>query len=384
MAGRWQNRIVGHGTKPADQFQANPGNFRIHPMNQRRAVKASLDTLGWVGVVIENVRTGNLVDGHERVWQALQSDNAEVPFIQVDLSPEEEAQALLSLDPMAALAGTDTGKMDELLRQVETDNEDLAEFLGDLAEQNGLYFGTPPEVPDDPGAEIDRADELREKWQTATGQMWQLGGHRIICGDCTDAAVVERVMGGERADLLLTDPPYGIGYGADGFSGTHGWKDYGKTEWDNARPTKETILFYVSLSGEQIIWGGNYFTDYLPPMMRWFVWDKGQRDFSLADCELAWTSEQKAARVFSYSRAKALQDGKEHPTQKPVDLMAWCIEQANSPAVIVDPFLGSGTTLIACERLGRKCRGVEIAPKYIAVTLERWAQMTGQTPVLLD
>ena len=188
MAGKqnpsnWQNRIVGHGAKPADQFQANPGNFRTHPKHQQRAVKASLDTLGWVGAVIENVRTGNLVDGHERVWQALQADNAEVPFIQVDLSPEEEAQALLSLDPMAALAGVDTAKMDELLKQVETDNADLAEFLSDLAEQNELYFGTPPEVPDDPGAEIDRADELREKWGVKSGDMWGLGAF-TVCPKC--------------------------------------------------------------------------------------------------------------------------------------------------------------------------------------------------------
>ena len=116
-----------------------------------------------------------------------------------------------------------------------------------------------------------------------------------------------------------------------------------------------------------VLWGGNYFADVLPPTMGWLVWDKGQRDFSLADCELAWTSRQKAARVFDMSRASALQDGKVHPTQKPVKLMAWTIEQVTDRALILDPYLGSGTTLIAAEQLGRKCYGMEISPAYYNV-----------------
>ena len=147
----WKNRIVGHGTKPANQFQANPNNFRTHPQSQRRAVKASLDDLGWVNVVIENSLSGNLIDGHERVWNALkQGEETEVPYIQVELSEAEEAQALLSLDPIAAMAGTEAAKMDELLKQVQTDNADMQEFLSGLAEENGLYFGDEggPEFPE--------------------------------------------------------------------------------------------------------------------------------------------------------------------------------------------------------------------------------------------
>jgi ParB family chromosome partitioning protein len=134
----WANRITGYGTKHASQFMAHPLNWRKHPQRQRSAVKGSLDSLGWVSVVIENQRTGNLVDGHERIWQALQNNDAEVPFITVDLSPEEEAQALLSLDAIAALAQTDAGKVDELLRMVETDNTDVMQFMDDLAKDAGV------------------------------------------------------------------------------------------------------------------------------------------------------------------------------------------------------------------------------------------------------
>src|SRR5690606_31081311 len=98
----------------------------------------------------------------------------------------------------------------------------------------------------------------------------------------------------------------------------------------------------LAAGNEQIIWGGNYFTDLLPPTMQWLVWDKGQRDFSLADCEFAWSSQRRAARIFDYPRALALQDGKVHPTQKPVALMKWCIDQLPKADTILDCFLGSG------------------------------------------
>jgi site-specific DNA-methyltransferase (adenine-specific) len=118
--------------------------------------------------------------------------------------------------------------------------------------------------------------------------------------------------------------------------------------------------------------------------MRWLIWDKGQRNFSLADCELAWTSSQKASRVFTFSRAEALKDKKQHPTQKPIALMEWCLDKYQEANIILDVFLGSGTTLIACENLRRKCRGIEISPEYVAITIERWNRLTGKTPTLIS
>lgn len=125
------------------------------------------------------------------------------------------------------------------------------------------------------------------------------------------------------------------------------------------------------MSKEQIIWGGNYFTDILPPTMRWLVWDKGQRDFSLADFEMAWTSQWKAARIFDYARGKALRDGKEHPTQKPVELMSWCLTFVPKAKSILDPFMGSGTTGVACARVGRPFVGIEREPKYFEIACRR-------------
>ena len=125
--------IIGFGIKRASQFQHHPLNWRQHPPRQQSAVEGSLNTLGWVDFVIENKRSGLVIDGHERIWNALKHDDAYVPFMQVDLSESEEAQALLSLDAMAALAETDQANVDALLEQVTTDDPDLMQFLEDLA-----------------------------------------------------------------------------------------------------------------------------------------------------------------------------------------------------------------------------------------------------------
>ena len=192
-----------------------------------------------------------------------------------------------------------------------------------------------------------------------------------VIGDCTlylgDCLEILPTL--EKVDAVITDPPYGIGAGRE--KPHNGWADYGVSDWDLDRPARAAFDLIREKGGAQIVWGGNYFTDYLPPTMQWLVWDKGQRGFSLADCEFAWSSQRKAARIFNYARAQALQDGKEHPTQKPVQLIKWCIERLENPQTILDPFMGSGTTGVACANLGRKFIGIEIEPKYFDIACER-------------
>lgn len=137
----WANRITRHGVQSADQFLANPRNPRKHPQKQRDAVKGSLNTLGWIAPVIVNARTGYMIDGHERVWQALQNDNAEVPFIEVDLSEAEENLALASFDWITHLAVYDPDNLDALLRDVQTDDVALQAVIAELAESVELYAG---------------------------------------------------------------------------------------------------------------------------------------------------------------------------------------------------------------------------------------------------
>ena len=209
----------------------------------------------------------------------------------------------------------------------------------------------------------------------------RIGGQRLILGDCVK--VMKNIP---RADLLLTDPPYGIDYGrAGGFSASHRWGKWRENvAWDTERPKPETFAAMLAGSKEQIIWGGNYFADLLPPTMRWLAWDKGQRDFSLADMELAWTSQQAAARVFTYARGKAVLDGKQHPTQKPLALMEWCLGFMPNAQTILDPFMGSGTTLVACQRMGRNATGIELDPDYFDIACKRVDEAARQPDLLID
>lgn len=150
----------------------------------------------------------------------------------------------------------------------------------------------------------------------------------IINGDCLE---IMRKMPDKSFDLVLTDPPYGINMDSKLHKkdGRYGYKDYGNSDWDRAIPTRDYFDEIFRVSKNQIIWGGNYFVQYLPPKMGWLVWDKGQRDFSLADGELAWTSFDKALRIFSVSRSSALKDVKQHPTQKSLEVMKRCILYAD-------------------------------------------------------
>lgn len=177
-------------------------------------------------------------------------------------------------------------------------------------------------------------------------------------------------------DLLLTDPPYGIradncGGRKQAKRGKGTWKDYGDTNWDAERPPASCFTLMLEKSKQQIIWGGNYFVDLLSPTMRWLVWDKGQRNFSLADCEFAWTNHWKASRVFTYHRSKANRDGRVHPTQKPLALMQWCLGFAKDCKTVLDPFCGSGTTLLACRIEGRTAIGIELNEIYCEAAAKR-------------
>lgn len=200
--------------------------------------------------------------------------------------------------------------------------------------------------------------------------------NKVHCANCLDFM---KDMPDNCVDLVLTDPPYGIGAGKE--KEHNGWRDYGYNTWDENRPNKECFDEIFRVSKNQIIWGGNYFIDYLHPAMCWLVWNKGQRGFSLSDGELAWTSFNKALRIFDYSRAKALGDNKQHPTQKSRALMEWCLRNNSKETdLILDPFLGSGTTAVACKELGRKFIGIEISKEYCSIAEQR---LSNTTPCLL-
>ncbi|QYC10581.1 DNA methyltransferase [Brevundimonas nasdae] len=196
-----------------------------------------------------------------------------------------------------------------------------------------------------------------------------IGGAVMHLGDCLDVLPTLAM-----ADAVVTDPPYGIKADRNRNSERWGWVDYGNGGWDNERPSPEVMALVLKAAKHAVVWGGNYFTDMLPatPLSKWLVWDKGQEGFSLADCEFAWCSFEGAIRRKTCSRSRALQDGKEHPTQKALAVMEWCIGQLpKGCGSIIDPFAGSGTTGIAAVRLGMNFVGVERDPGYFDIACRR-------------
>ena len=198
-----------------------------------------------------------------------------------------------------------------------------------------------------------------------------IGDATLYLGDCVDILPTL-----PKVDAVITDPPYGIGQ--DGGAQRTRGKKYTNGEklgWDKSRPDK-SIFDALEAAGEvRIYWGGNYFADYLPATMGWLYWEK-RMGGDFADGELAWTSQHRALRQFSYFRKNK---GDEHPTQKPVDLMRWCIEICkNTPQIILDPFMGSGTTGVAAIQLGRKFIGIEREERYFQIACERISNAVAQ------
>jgi DNA modification methylase len=172
-----------------------------------------------------------------------------------------------------------------------------------------------------------------------------------------------------KVDAVVTDPPYGIGEDGGRFRDRKGGghRVLPKRGWDNTRPAPEAFSLIASAADSAIIWGGNYFADLLPPSKGWLYWDK-LRGGDFADGELAWTSLDRALRKFTLCNKMP---GKEHPTQKPVALMEWCLGFLPNAHTILDPFMGSGTTLVACQKLGRAGIGIEIDPDYFEIACRR-------------
>lgn len=234
---------------------------------------------------------------------------------------------------------------------------------------------------------------------TKRGDLWILGDHRVMCGDATDRADVERLMDGERADLVFTDPPYGTNKKTQGERGRIGGKAHlamglrqeafvtaarqyapilGDHSTEAARLNWEIV---EGFSDGQIVWGGNFFADFLPSSRGWLIWDKQNGGTAFADAELAWTSFDVPVKLYRFLWNGLCRKGSHavnpvprvHPTQKPVELhMDILSDFSEMGDIVLDCFGGSGTTLIACDMTGRQCRMMELSEAYVDIIVKRW------------
>ena len=371
----------------------NSHNWRLHPEYQRKALGEIYKKVGWAGMplVYFSEREGKLtfIDGHLRKEE---TPDLTVRVAVTDLNDAEADILLSTYDPLGRLAEVNVDALAELEKSIDID---LGDFWP-VGELETLLKGlNGDDEVEEAEPQIDKAEELQKEYGTALGQVWRLGEHRLAVGDCTDEGVVEGVMEGEIVDACITDPPYGQRY-LQGGDNRPPSQSYNRTQkkhvkipiiGDDTKFDPSPFLNYDVV----VLWGANNYADLLPCSRGWFVWDKkpdvGSNDF--ADGEMAWTNLDKVLRIFRHRWSgvlRASQNGQTvlHPTEKPISLFVWCIEMTNAGNTIFDPFLGSGTTMIACENLNRKCRGIEIDPGYAAVSINRWESHTGQKAELIE
>jgi site-specific DNA-methyltransferase (adenine-specific)/modification methylase len=203
-----------------------------------------------------------------------------------------------------------------------------------------------------------------------------IGDATLYLGDCMDILPTL-----DKVDAVITDPPYGI-EGTWKGGNSNGWgKFQGEAEKWDVRPSW-FANWALSTNAKLIVWGGNYFE--FPISGSWLVWDKVVREFTSGHCELAWTNLKKPIKAFNFSHGELASEGKQHPTQKPLSLMKWCINQAGIPESILDPFMGSGTTGVAAIQMGRKFIGIEREPKYFEIACKRIEQATKQEDMFVS
>ena len=364
--------------------------------NAVEAVANSIREFGFKNPIIVDAE-GVIVAGHTRYKAAQALELQQVPVIRADdLTPEQVRAFRLADNKTAELAEWDLPLLDIELEKLGT--FDMSDFGFEL-----------PDFDDD-DTEITE-DEAPEEVETRCklGDIWQLGDHKLICGDSTDPAVIDRLMDGVKAKLLLTDPPYGIdvvkGNKVDGDKAFGKVDGGGQTKFgkvggrnivksktysaiigdDTTDTAKANYDVALTCTENQIIFGGNYFTDFLPPSRCWIVWDK-QNTGNFADAELAWTSFDRGVKLYHFLWNGLCREGSRevegktrvHPTQKPVGMLADILKDfSEENDSILDCFGGSGSTLIACEQLNRKRYMCELDEHYCSVILQRYINFKG-------
>ena len=396
MPDQWHNRITGYGEEAPDTLLANPRNFRRHPKHQQDALAGVLRDVGVVQDVILNRRTGFLIDGHLRVSLAVRDGQATIPVKYVDLSEDEEALILATLDPIAALATVDAEILENLLREVTTGDAAVQAMLDALAVDAGIVPGLA--VPGGGGDDFDTTPDDGPT-RVQRGELWQLGDHRLLCGDSTNADDVARLMGGERVGMVFTDPPYGMSYKGVTF-GKGGIRNDGEDEWQEILSVAISLLsdiatdvviaicfaparLHAFFEATKPLRFHRRLTIYKPNRMAkpWHGWIMTSEDiylFSLGSP--IWNDTNHCHDVYTHDYSERPDRSVDHPTVKPLSIVQDVVGKCSRPdTIILDSFLGSGTTLIAAERTGRRCYGMEIEPKYCDVIIRRWEAETGRS-----
>lgn len=397
-----RSRIVGEVENVDPRtLTPNPLNFRQHPEEQRAVVNGSLRELGWLKPVLVNRTTGHIVDGHERVEDAVARGDSTVPVQYVELSAEEERLALAVLDPSSEMATRDDAAVLALLEQVNTADDGLRALLSQMAEEAGAEpdAGGAGGASEEPPLPAERAEPV-----TRRGDRILLGRHVLLCGDSTANEDVDALLAGRRVDVVITDPPYAIygsstGIAADITDDKMVRPFFAAILRQTARALKPFGHFYICCDWRSYPswWEVAKGTGLVPKNL--IVWDKNgaglgsnyanTHEFVMFGSSMPMRQQmtQKIvglrsvfdANVWRFNRVPSSKgDPRLHNAQKPVDLVRRALKNSTDPdAAVLDLFGGSGTTMIAAEEEGRDSFLMEIEPRWCDVIVDRWERKTG-------
>jgi len=384
-------------------LKPHPKNRNLHPSAQIDRLIKILEYQGWRYPIKVSNRSGFITSGHGRNIAALKMKLDLVPVSYQDYDSDEQEYADVQADNAIAswseldlkLINNDIG---DLGPDFDIDLLGIKDFTLDISEKG---FCDENEIPD------------KVEPKTKLGDIYKLGNHRLMCGDSTQIYAVEKLMNGEKTDMVFTDPPYGISIVKSdtiGISARVGFVSPRNAPSPFAKARKYKVIegddkefdptHILNMSAKtKIMWGANHYASKLPDHPQWLVWDKklesgGLDANNFSDCELAWTNSDKlSTKIYRHIWAGMLRTGdrKEelkdriHPTQKPVGLCEQIIKDfSKDKETILDIYGGSGSTLIACEKTNRKCFMMEIDPHYCDVIVARWEKYTGQKAELIN
>lgn len=380
-----KNNVLKIEYLPIDDLRPYENNAKIHTDDQIEQIKKSINEFGMndpIGIWKDNI----IIEGHGRLLACKELGMETVPVIRLDDLTDDQRKAYTLIHNQTTMnTGFDLDVLNMELANIEFDMTD---------------FGFDIELDDiDDGQEIveDEVPQVDEEPQAQYGDIYQLGNHRLMCGDSTKAEDVDKLMNGVKVDMVFTDPPYGIDVVSDNGEvganfGVAKKGNYKKVIADDTTDTaKASYEILKSLCNKLIIWGGNYFIDFLNPSDSWLIWDKrvdsGIKN-TFADGEMAYCSFHTPIRIYHQLWNGMIREGEKdkrvHPTQKPIKMLSEILQDFSiENEIILDVFGGSGSTLIACEQLNRNCYMMELDPHYIDVIIARWENFTGKKAVKL-
>lgn len=357
-----------------ESLTPDPSNARKHDKRNIEAIKASLARFGQTKPIVLHTNGTTIIAGNGTWYAAKELGWTHIAAAKTNLDTAEAVAYGIADNKTAELAEWEDDTLRDLMDALPDDLKLATGFEGDeIAEMLRL--------PSDEVHE-DEVPPTPKEPTTQAGDLWLLGDHRLMCASCLEVENRTCLYGSTLIDAVVTDPPYGTGIKADKGLGNSNVPMNLIGDEDTSL-AEAAVEIFVPEAPKQVWFGANYYSHALRGSKQWLVWDKDHHGMTFADAELAWTNSDKPVRVFRHAwsgnhRASEKSETKGHPTQKPVALFDWIYDIFKVEMTVLDPFAGSGSSLLAAHKADITWYGFELEPKYCDVIVQRWENLTGK------